>query len=645
MQLRGNRPLSESEQEGKMNSVKRKFGIFGGLLLALMLAVMTALPAPSFATAYPITLTDDLGREVTIEAPPERIISLAPSNTEILFKLGLADRIVAVTDYCDYPSAALEKEKIGGPWSPSIESIVALEPDLVLAEEINPMDVITTLEGLGITVFGIEATDLDDLLDDINTVGQITDKEAEAETLTDNMQSRIDRVTAKTAGLSPEEKPRVFYICWHDPPWTAGDGTFAHELIEKAGGINIFADLEGWSSVSLEELIVRDPEVIIVTAMGGEGSDTWEWVNTESRLADVSARQNGRVHFVESNWVERPGPRIVLGLEQLAKYIQPDIFNVSSGGGGGGIGGLKYIRGNIFGEESNFRISRGDEAEKTIEVTSEDRRLTMTIPEGTIAKGEDGEPLKSLEITTCENPPPPPEYAHIIGLAYSFGPAGANFDPPITLEFTYDPDTIPEGVNEGDLIVAYYDKDAGEWVELECTVDPETHTITACVAHFTTFAIIGSEEEEPLLEPLSEPSPESAVLTFSSLTISPAEVNVGGEVTITIMVANSGGELGGYEVTLKINGGVEATEEVDIAAGSSQQVSFTTSKDIAGTYIVDIGGLTNSFVVTELPPSPPSPPSPPPTQTTANWWRIGGIIAAVVAAIAVPLTVRRRREA
>ncbi|HEX73549.1 MAG TPA: cobalamin-binding protein [Dehalococcoidia bacterium] len=309
-----------------MFSIKKKLVIFGGLLLALELVVMTVLSTPSLATTYPITVTDDLGREVTIEALPERIISLAPSNTEILFALGLEDRVVGVTDFCDYPAEALEKEKVGGPWTPNIEKIVALEPDFILAEEINPIDVIDTLEGLGLTVFGIESTDLDDLLNDINTVGIVTDKESEAEALIDDMQSKIDAVTAETGGLVPGEKPGVFHILWHDPIYTSGQGTFVYDLLEKAGGVNIFGDLEGWPTVSLEAVITRDPEVIIVTAMGGTASGTWEWVNTESRLEDVSARQNGRVYFAESNWLERPGPRIVLGLEQIAKYIHPDIF-------------------------------------------------------------------------------------------------------------------------------------------------------------------------------------------------------------------------------------------------------------------------------------------------------------------------------
>ncbi|PIU22802.1 MAG: ABC transporter substrate-binding protein, partial [Chloroflexi bacterium CG08_land_8_20_14_0_20_45_12] len=130
------------------------------------------------------------------------------------------DRVVGVTDYCDYPPEALAKESIGGPWTPNVEKIVALTPDLILAADINPIDVINTLEDLGLTVFGIEATDLEDLLDDIRTVGQITDKEAEANVLTGDMQNRINAVTAKTAGLSPAQRPRTFHICWHDPIWT-----------------------------------------------------------------------------------------------------------------------------------------------------------------------------------------------------------------------------------------------------------------------------------------------------------------------------------------------------------------------------------------------------------------------------------------
>jgi len=311
-----------------MSSIKKKLSIWGSLLLVLALVMTAVLPTPGLATTYPITLTDDLGREVTIEALPVKIISLAPSNTEILFALGLGDRVVGRTTYCDYPPEALEKEDVGGPSGTyiDVEKIIVLNPDFILAEEINSKEVVDTLEDLGFTVFGIKSTDLDDLLDDIRTVGKITDTEAEADALIDEMEGRIDAVTEETEGLSSEEKPRTFHISWHDPIYTSGSGTFIHDLVGKAGGVNIFADLEGWPVVDLEAVIGRDPEVIIVTAMGGTGSGTWEWVLTEPRLADVSARQNGRVYSVESNWVERPGPRIVLGLEQMAKYIHPEIF-------------------------------------------------------------------------------------------------------------------------------------------------------------------------------------------------------------------------------------------------------------------------------------------------------------------------------
>ncbi len=310
-----------------MNSIKKKLAALCSLFLVLAMVVM-AFPLTSLATTYPITVIDDLGREVTIKAAPMRIISLAPSNTEILFALGLGDRVIGVTDFCDYPPEAVEKEKVGGPSGTSIniEKIIALQPDLILAEEVNGKDVINTLEGLGLTIFAIKSTDLDDLLDDIRTVGEITDKEAEANELTDQMTSKIRAVTSKTTWLLPSEKPRVLHILWHDPIYTSGQDTFINDLIEKAGGVNIFGDLEGWPAVDIEALIARDPEVIIVTAMGGTGSTTWDWVNTEPRLKDVSARKNGRIYYIDSNWLERPGPRIVLGLEAMAKDLHPQIF-------------------------------------------------------------------------------------------------------------------------------------------------------------------------------------------------------------------------------------------------------------------------------------------------------------------------------
>jgi len=263
-----------------------------------------------------------------------------------------------------------------------------------------------------------------------------------------------------------------------------------------------------------------------------------------------------------------------------------------TGGGAGGIVLAPDIEADLFGEEAEFSISEDGEIQETIEATSEDGNMTLTIEEGTIALDVDGDPLESLAADIDPSPPDPPEDAHVIGLAYDFGPDGATFDPPITLEYTYDPDDLPEGIAEEDLVLAFYDEKAGEWVELDCVVDTENNTITADVEHFTTFAIIGAV------------TPPPAVFTVSSLSISPATVNIGETVTISLVVTNTGGKSGSYIVTLDINGVKEADETVTVAAGDSQEVSFSVTKEDAGIYSVAVAELTGSFTV--VAPSAPA---------------------------------------
>jgi iron complex transport system substrate-binding protein len=285
------------------------------VLLSIALVLTACSPSGQTPTQY---VFDDLGRLVAINGTPQRIVSLAPSNTEILFALGLGDRVVGVTDYCDYPPEVLNKTKVGGYANPDIEKIVALNPDLILAGYGNPIEVVYTLAGLGLTVFGIKTTDLDDLLNDIRRVGEITDKEVEAQALTSAMESRIQAVTNQTEEL--EQRPRVFYIVWHDPLWTAGSGTFINELIEKAGGVNIFGNVTGYPMVSIEDVLARDPEIIIASEW------SYDWAINASELASTNASQTGRIYTVDDDLVQRPGPRLVEGLEWFAHYIQPDIF-------------------------------------------------------------------------------------------------------------------------------------------------------------------------------------------------------------------------------------------------------------------------------------------------------------------------------
>jgi iron complex transport system substrate-binding protein len=286
------------------------------VLLSIALVLTACSPGESTPPQY---VFDDLGRLVAINGTPQRIISLAPSNTEILFALGLGNKVVGVTDWCDYPPEALDKEKVGGYANPDIEKIVALNPDLILVAYGTPMDVINAMVGLGLTVFGIKTTDLDDLLNDIRRIGEITDKEVEALALTSAMEGKIEAVTNVTSEL--EQRPRVFYIVWHDPLWTAGSGTFIHELIEKGGGVNICQNITGYTTIELEYVLASNPEIIIAS----EWSYDWA-MNETGPLASTNASQTGRIYTLDDDLVQRPGPRLVEGLEWFAHYIQHDIF-------------------------------------------------------------------------------------------------------------------------------------------------------------------------------------------------------------------------------------------------------------------------------------------------------------------------------
>ena len=330
-------------------------------------------------------------------------------------------------------------------------------------------------------------------------------------------------------------------------------------------------------------------------------------------------------------------------------YVAPD--------GGGGEG----VKTNLSGTETSFPISPSGEILETIEVTSEDGMLTLTIPEGTIALDKDDNPLISLETEVDTNPPPPPKDTSIIGLAYNFGPDEATFDPPIILTWSYDPNDIPEGVAEEDLGLAWYDEAGDKWVELDCVVDTENNTITASIEHFTTFAIMGVVASAPG----SEPEVPVAVFRISELDISPGEVDIGQILTIHALVWNTTYlevKIGTYTLVLKINGVVEETRTVEIdntiktlgldVPSPGIWVAFTTTRDMAGTYLVDVNGATDSFVVKEvattLESEPASTPTLPTTHTPPvepiNWPLVCGVITAVVAMGSFLFFLARRRH-
>ena len=260
------------------------------------------------------------------------------------------------------------------------------------------------------------------------------------------------------------------------------------------------------------------------------------------------------------------------------------------------------------------------------EFISEDKIISITIPDGVTALDGEGNPLTDVEFVAIESVPDPPEGVGIVGPFYQLGPDGATFDPPVTLTWSYDPADIPTGVAEEELGIAYYDEDAARWQELESMVHPATNTITAPVGHFTTFAVI------------APPSTAPAAFTIGSLSISPPEVSAGEPVAISLLVTNTGEVAGSHTITLKINGVIAETVEVTVAGGASETATFTASQDETGIHSVDVNGLSGSFTVKEEASPPPAPPG------ERNWWLIGGIIAAVATVIAVPLVYRWRRR-
>ncbi|AIY90885.1 ABC transporter substrate-binding protein [Geoglobus acetivorans] len=270
---------------------------------------------------FPITVTDDFGFNVTVDKKPERIISLAPSNTEILFALGLGDRIVGVTEYCNYPEEAKERPKVGGYSTIDIEKVLSLKPDLVVASFGNGEETIQTLKEYNLTVIALNPKDLKGIIRDIEMLGKVTGEEENATRLIKMMENKIETVKAKAEKM--EARPKVAHILWHDPIYVSGNGTFVNELITIAGGQNAFGDVEGWKVVSIEDLYSKDPDIIIVNSGDGMNANgeniIYEWVTSE--LKDLRAVKEGKVFVINSDMISRPSYRLVYALEEISNII------------------------------------------------------------------------------------------------------------------------------------------------------------------------------------------------------------------------------------------------------------------------------------------------------------------------------------
>lgn len=288
----------------------------------------TSRPPATTSAGFPVTLTDDLGRQVTISAPPQRIVSLVPSNTEILFAVGAGQQVVGVTEYCDYPPEAQTREKIGGfsAKTISVEKIVALEPDLVLSAGEIQQSVIEALEQAEIPVFALAPERLAGVYHNIETVGRLTGRETQAAEVVAEMQDRVAAVTEKSQQIPEDKRPAVFYEVWDEPLMTAGPTTFVGELIELAGGKNIFADVsEEYPQVSAETVIQRDPDVVLGPDTHGEELIA-ENIKARPGWENIRAVKEGRIYLVNGDIVSRSGPRLVDALEAIARTLHPDLF-------------------------------------------------------------------------------------------------------------------------------------------------------------------------------------------------------------------------------------------------------------------------------------------------------------------------------
>lgn len=274
---------------------------------------------------FPVHIVDDMGRNVVIDREPQRIVSLAPSNTEILFALNLGERIVGVTEYCDYPQEANNKEKIGGFSTPNIEKVISLNPDLVIATSMH-QKAVEELDRLGVPVIVLFPKKVSDVLENITLIGRATGQEDVAEGLVKDLKARMDAVTDKTGKIPEGKRPRVYYEVWHDPLITAGPDTFVDDLITLAGGINIAGDSKtSYPEISLEVVIQKDPQIFIYSHHGNSRQEI-EQIYSRQNWQDISAIKNKRVYIIDQNLVQRATPRLIDGLEELAKMLHPDLF-------------------------------------------------------------------------------------------------------------------------------------------------------------------------------------------------------------------------------------------------------------------------------------------------------------------------------
>ncbi len=281
----------------------------------LLLSLVTVCVVPCFASR---TLTDEMGRRVVVPDHPHRIICLMPSVTDAVYALGAGDDVVAISDYTKYPAAALKKPSVGDLIRPSIETIVALHPDLVIGyQPKGPLEVTDQLERIGIPIFLVSPHGIAGIMHSVETIGQALNRTQQADALVHSLQMRVDAVKARTNGLPA---PRVFMPIWYDPITTIGKNAFITEVIEAAGGRSVTDDMTAeWPQVSMEVVLQRAPEALVLVR---GGKMTFQVLENRPGWGSMTAIQQHRVYYIDDR-INFASPVAIDALEDLAKQFHP----------------------------------------------------------------------------------------------------------------------------------------------------------------------------------------------------------------------------------------------------------------------------------------------------------------------------------
>lgn len=275
-----------------------------------------------------VSVRDSLERIVSLEAPARRVISLNPSATETLFGVGAGDGVVGVTSYCTWPARAASLPKVGGYSSESIslERVLALRPDLVLSGGPVHASLRRSLEALGIPVYVFEPGSVEETLKGIGDIGALTGHSTDAERLVGSLRGGLAEVAERVASIPAASRVRVFWEVYAEPLMTCGSGSFLHDLIVRAGGVNVFADMKSaWSVVSSEEAVLRAPDVVLAADDHGPKFTAAELAKRPG-WSSVPAVRNDRVFLLPADPVNRTGPRLIQGLRSIARALYPELF-------------------------------------------------------------------------------------------------------------------------------------------------------------------------------------------------------------------------------------------------------------------------------------------------------------------------------